>query len=36
LVLLVLLGVVTKQDAESFPGPLRKLFNRLLRLHMRA
>jgi O-antigen/teichoic acid export membrane protein len=36
LVLLVLLGVVTKQDAESFPGPLRKLFNRLLRLRMRV
>jgi len=32
LVLLVLLGVVTKQDAASFPGPLRKLFNGLLRL----
>lgn len=36
LILLVLLGVVTKQDADSFPGPLRKLFGRLLRLRRRA
>jgi len=35
LALLVLLGVVTKQDAASFPGPLRKLFNGLLRLRGR-
>ncbi len=36
LVLLVLLGVVTKQEVDSFPGPLRKLFGRLLRLQRRA
>lgn len=30
-VLLVLLKIVTAQDASSFPGPLRKVFNVLLR-----
>jgi stage V sporulation protein B len=36
LVLLVLLRVVTMEDARSFPGPLRKLFILLLKLFNRS
>lgn len=35
LALMVLLGAVTREDAASFPGPLRKLFTPLLRLRAR-